>query len=46
MTKPRDPHTIAAANGIATDSTFRAVTPPIYHPTPCAFFVYEMSAAY
>ena len=46
MTKPRDPHTIAAANGIATDSTFRAVTPPIYLSSTFAFDGYEKSGAY
>ncbi|HEY4203806.1 MAG TPA: cystathionine gamma-synthase [Xanthobacteraceae bacterium] len=46
MPKPKDPHTIAAANGIATDSTFRAVTPPIYLSSTFAFNGYEKSGAY
>jgi cystathionine gamma-synthase len=46
MPKPRDPHTIAAANGIATDRTFRAVTPPIYLSSTFAFDGYEKSGAY
>lgn len=46
MPKPKDLHTIAAANGIATDSTFRAVTPPIYLSSTFAFNGYEKSGAY
>ncbi len=46
MPKPKDPHTIAAANGIATDGVFRAVTPPIYLSSTFAFHGYEKSGAY
>lgn len=46
MPKPKDPHTIAVANGIATDKTFRAVTPPIYLSSTFAFDGYEKSGAY
>ncbi len=46
MPKPRDLHTIAVANGIATDKAFRAVTPPIYLSSTFAFDGYEKSGAY
>jgi len=45
MPKPRDLHTIAVANGIATDKAFRAVTPPIYLSSTFAFDGYEKSGA-
>jgi cystathionine gamma-synthase len=37
MTKPKDPQTIAARNGIATDTAFGAVVPPIYLSTTYSF---------
>jgi cystathionine gamma-synthase len=46
MAKPRDPHTIAAANGVASDKAFRAVTPPIYLSSTFAFEGYEASGPY
>lgn len=42
----RDPRTIAAANGVATDAAFGAVTPPIYLSTTYAFEGFERSRAY
>lgn len=46
MTKPRDPHTIAVANGIATDRAFGAVTPPLYLSSTFAFPGYEKAGPY
>jgi cystathionine gamma-synthase len=46
MPKAKDPHTIAAANGIASDGVFRAVTPPIYLSSTFAFSGYEQGGAY
>ena len=46
MPKLRDPHTIAVANGIATDSAFRAVTPPIYLSSTFAFPEYDKPGPY
>lgn len=46
MTKPRDPPTIAAANGIAADSGFGAVTPPIYLSSTFVFPGYEQAGRY
>ncbi|UDL90460.1 cystathionine gamma-synthase [Mesorhizobium sp. PAMC28654] len=46
MTKPRDPRTIAAANGIAADSGFGAVTPPIYLSSTFVFPGYEQAGRY
>ncbi|MBN8912351.1 MAG: cystathionine gamma-synthase [Rhizobiales bacterium] len=43
MSKSRDPRTIAAANGVATDSAFGAVTPPIHLSTTFAFDGFERS---
>jgi cystathionine gamma-synthase len=42
MTK-RDPRTVAAANGIASDVAFGAVTPPIHLSTTFAFEGFERS---
>lgn len=42
MTK-KDPRTVAAANGIASDTAFGAVTPPIYLSTTFAFEGFERS---
>lgn len=44
--KDRDPRTIAAANGVATDTAFGAVTPPIYLSTTFAFEGFERSRAH
>ena len=46
MPKPRDPHTVAVANGIATDPAFRSVTPPIYLSSTFAFPAYEKAGPY
>lgn len=46
MTKPGDPRTIAAANGIASDDTFGAVTPPIYLSSTFAFSGFEKHRGY
>lgn len=46
MTKSRDPHTVAVANGIATDPAFRSVTPPIYLSSTFAFPAYEKAGPY
>lgn len=43
MSKSRDPRTVAAANGVATDSAFGAVTPPIHISTTFAFEGFERS---
>lgn len=43
MAKPRDPRTIAAANGVASDTAFGAVTPPIHLSTTYSFEGYERS---
>jgi len=45
MTK-RNPRTVAAANGIAKDAAFGAVTPPIYASTTFAFEGFERSRAH
>jgi cystathionine beta-lyase/cystathionine gamma-synthase len=37
MSQPRNPRTVAAANGIAADGGFGAVTPPIYLSSTFAF---------
>lgn len=42
----RDPRTIAAANGIASDAAFGAVTPPLYLSTTFAFEGFERSRAH
>ncbi|MGB3866694.1 MAG: cystathionine gamma-synthase [Xanthobacteraceae bacterium] len=46
MSNRKDPHTIAVANGIATDRAFGAVTPPIYLSSTFAFPGYEKSGPY
>lgn len=43
MAKLRDPRTIAAANGVASDTAFGAVTPPIHLSTTYSFEGYESS---
>lgn len=42
----RDPRTIAAANGIASDENFGAVTPPIYLSSTFAFSGFEKHRGY
>jgi len=37
MPQPKSPQTVAAANGIATDSAFRAVAPPVHLSSSYAF---------
>jgi len=37
MTKPEDPRTVAVTSGIASDTSFGAVTPPIYLTSTFAF---------
>jgi cystathionine gamma-synthase len=46
MTRPRDPRTVAAANGIAADGVFGAVTPPIYLSSSFVFPGYEEAGPY
>ena len=46
MSKPKDPRTIAASNGIGTDAAFGAVTPPIYLTSNFAFKGFESKGAY
>jgi cystathionine gamma-synthase len=46
MSKLKEPQTVAAANGIATDDTFGAVTPPIYLSSTFAFAGFEQGRAY
>jgi cystathionine gamma-synthase len=46
MSQSRAPHTIAAANGIATDRAFGAVTPAIYLSSTFAFEGYERAGKY
>jgi cystathionine gamma-synthase len=43
MPSPREPQTVAAANGIAADEAFGAVTPPIYLSSTFAFAGFERS---
>jgi cystathionine gamma-synthase len=46
MTKPKDPQTIAAANGIAADRGFGAVTPPVYLSSTFVFPGYDQAGRY
>ncbi|MGO9004685.1 MAG: cystathionine gamma-synthase [Beijerinckiaceae bacterium] len=46
MSKPKEPQTIAAANGIAADEAFGAVTPPIYLSSTFAFAGFEKAQGY
>jgi cystathionine gamma-synthase len=46
MSKLKAPQTVAAANGIAADKAFRAVTPPIHLSSTFAFAGFEQSGAY
>ena len=43
--KFKEPQTIATASGIATDSAFGAVTPPIYLSSTFAFAGFEQGRA-
>ncbi|MGE3148257.1 MAG: cystathionine gamma-synthase [Pseudorhodoplanes sp.] len=46
MEKTRDPRTVAAANGVATDRAFGAVTPPLYLTSTFAFKGYAQSSGH
>ena len=46
MSAPREPQTIAAANGIASDKAYGAVVPPIYLSSTFAFAGFERSGPY
>ena len=46
MSKDRDFRTIAAANGIESDTSHRAVTPPLYLSSNFAFRQFEQSQPY
>ena len=46
MSSPREPQTVAAANGIAADEAFGAVTPPIYLSSTFAFAGFERGRDY
>jgi cystathionine gamma-synthase len=46
MTSSRDPRTVAAANGIADDPAFGAVTPPLYLSSTFAFAGYDRHRGY
>ena len=46
MSKPKNPETIAAANGVAADAAFGAVTPPIVLSSTFAFAGYEQPRAH
>jgi cystathionine gamma-synthase len=46
MTLNMAPQTIAAANGIATDSTFGSVAPPLYLSSTFAFAGFEQARSY
>lgn len=46
MSTPRNPRTIAAGNGIADDTAFGAVTPPIYLSSNYEFSKFEQAQVY
>lgn len=46
MTKIRDPRTVAASNGVATDQAFRAVTPALYLTSTFAFHGYQQNSGH
>jgi cystathionine gamma-synthase len=46
MARPRAPQTVAAVNGIATDTSFGAVTPPIYLSSNFTFAGLEQPRAH
>ena len=43
MPRPKDPRTVAVSNGIASDTAFGAVTPPIYLSSTFAFAGFDRS---
>ena len=43
MTNAKDPRTVAASNGVATDRAFGAVAPPLYLTSTFAFEGFERS---
>lgn len=46
MEKKKDPRTVAASYGVATDKVFGAVVPPLYLTSTFAFAGYERSLGY
>ena len=46
MARPRDPRTIAAANGVGSDKAFGAVTPPLHLSTTYLFAGFEQEGPY
>jgi cystathionine gamma-synthase len=46
MSKPKNPETIAAANGIAADKAFGAVTPPIVLSSTYSFAGFDQPRAH
>ncbi len=46
MSKPKNPETIAAANGVAADAAFGAVTPPIVLSSTFTFAGFEQKRAH
>lgn len=46
MAHDKDPRTVAAGNGIASDAAFGAVTPPIYLSSTFSFAGFEQSRAH
>lgn len=46
MTSKPDPRTIAATHGVATDTRFGAVVPPLYLSTTFAFAGYDQTSGY
>jgi cystathionine gamma-synthase len=46
MARPRDPRTIAAANGVGSDKAFGAVTPPLHLSTTYLFAGFEQEGRY
>ena len=46
MSSPKDPQTIAVANGIAADKVFGAVAPPICLSSTFAFAGFEKARGY
>ncbi len=46
MSRPKSPETIAAANGIGADTSYGAVTPPLYLSSTFAFRGFEQAREY
>ena len=46
MSKMKDPRTVAAANGVATDRAFKSVAPPLYLTSTFAFAGFERHAGH